>query len=32
MGGEIEMNIRNLRNSEKIKFPFWVEGIFGDDI
>ena len=27
--GEIETNIRN---SEKLKFPFWVEGTFGDDI
>ena len=26
------MNIRKLRNSEKLKFPFWVEGTFGDDI
>ena len=30
---EIEMNIRKLGNSEKLKFPFWVEGplvmIFG---
>ena len=29
MQGEIEMNIENL---EKLKFPFWVEGTFGDDI
>ena len=26
MRGEIETNI------EKLKFPFWVEGTFGDDI
>ena len=32
MQGEIEMNIRKLGNSEKLKFPFWVEGTFGDDI
>ena len=30
--GEIEINTRKLRNSEKLKFPFWVEGTFGDDI
>ena len=30
--GEIETNIRKLVNSEKLKFPFWVEGTFGDDI
>ena len=30
--GEIETNIRKLRNSEKLKFSFWVEGTFGDDI
>ena len=24
--GEIETNIGKLRNSEKLKFPFWVEG------
>ena len=32
MQGEIEMKIRKLGNSEKLKFPFWVEGMFGDDI
>ena len=32
MRGEIETNIRKLGNSEKLKFPFWVEGTFGDDI
>ena len=32
MRGEIETNIGKLRNSEKLKFPFWVEEIFGDDI
>ena len=32
MQGEIETNIGKLGNSEKLKFPFWVEGIFGDDI
>ena len=26
------MNIRKLGNLEKLKFPFWVEGTFGDDI
>ena len=26
------MNIEKLGNSEKLKFPFWVEGTFGDDI
>ena len=26
---EIKTNIGNL---EKLKFPFWVEGTFGDDI
>ena len=30
--GEIETSIGKLRNSEKLKFPFWVEGTFGDDI
>ena len=30
--GEIEMNIEKLGNSEKLKFPFWVEWTFGDDI
>ena len=30
--GQIEMNIRKLKNSEKLKFPFMVEGTFGDDI
>ena len=30
--GEIEMNIGKLGNSEKLKFPFWVEGTFGDNI
>ena len=30
--GEIEMNIGKLGNSEKLKFPFWVKGTFGDDI
>ena len=33
MRGEIEMNTGKLGNSEKLKFPFWVEGplvmIFG---
>ena len=29
---EIETNIGKLRNLEKFKFPFWVEGTFGDDI
>ena len=29
---EIEMNIKKLGNSEKLKFLFWVEGTFGDDI
>ena len=24
------MNIGKLGNSEKLKFPFWVEGTFGD--
>ena len=32
MLGEIEMNIRKLKNSEKVKFPFLVEGTFSDDI
>ena len=32
MQGEIEMNIGKLVNSEKLKFPFRVEGTFGDDI
>ena len=32
MQGEIQMNIRKFGNSEKNKFPFWVEGTFGDDI
>ena len=32
MQGEIETNIRKFGNSEKLKFPFWVEGTFGDDI
>ena len=32
MRGEIEMNIGKLRNLEKLKFLFWVEGTFGDDI
>ena len=32
MRGEIEMNLRKLGNSEKLKFSFWVEGTFGDDI
>ena len=32
MRGEIETNIGKLGNSEKLKFPFWVEGTFGDDI
>ena len=32
MQGEIETNIGKLRNSDKLKFPFWVEGTFGDDI
>ena len=26
------MNIEKLGNSEKLKFPFWVEGTFGDNI
>ena len=26
------MNIGKLGNSEKLKFHFWVEGTFGDDI
>ena len=30
--GEIEMNIGKLGNLEKLKFPFWVEETFGDDI
>ena len=30
--GELEMNIGKLGNSEKLIFPFWVEGTFGDDI
>ena len=30
--GEIEKNIGKLGNSEKLKFPFWVEGTSGDDI
>ena len=30
--GEIEMNIGKLGNLEKLKFPFWVEGTFADDI
>ena len=30
--GEIETNIGNLGNLEKLKFPFWVERTFGDDI
>ena len=30
--GEIETNIGKLGNSEKLKFPFWLEGTFGDDI
>ena len=32
MRGEIEMNLRKLGNSEKLKFSFWVEGTFGDNI
>ena len=32
MRGEIEMNIGKLKNLEKLMFPFWVEGTFGDDI
>ena len=32
MQGEIEKNIGKLRNLEKLKFPFWVEGTFGDNI
>ena len=32
MRGEIETNIGKLRNLEKLKFPFWEEGTFGDDI
>ena len=32
MQGEIEANIEKLGNFEKLKFPFWVEGTFGDDI
>ena len=32
MPGEIEMNLGKLRNLEKLKFPFWVEKTFGDDI
>ena len=32
MRGEIETNIGKLGNSEKLKFPFWLEGTFGDDI
>ena len=32
MQGEIEMNIGKLGNSKKVKFPFWMEGTFGDDI
>ena len=30
--GEIETNIRKHGDSEKLKFPFLVEGTFGDDI
>ena len=30
--GEIEKNIGKLGNLEKLKFLFWVEGTFGDDI
>ena len=30
--GEIEMNIGKLGKLEKPKFPFQVEGTFGDDI
>ena len=26
------MNIRKRGNSEKLKFPSWVEGTFGDDV
>ena len=32
MWGEIELNIGKLENLKKLKFPFWVEGTFGDDI
>ena len=32
MQGETETNIGKLGNSEKLNFPFWVEGNFGDDI
>ena len=30
--GEIEMNIGKLGNLEKLKFLFWVEGTFEDNI
>ena len=30
--GEIDTNIKKIGNSEKLKFPFWVEGTFSDDI
>ena len=32
MPGEIERNIRKHGNSEKLKFPLWVEVTVGDDI
>ena len=30
MWGDIEMNFVKLENSEKLKFPFLVEGTFGN--